>query len=109
MGKRKFELFIFSFDNGSGIGDQENLNGPPKYNDFDKNNEDKYDNCKAKYYVARQVDTHIPWYQNEVSVLFTRLSDPGYPISPTFLKESEIQESFFDTDFERNLIPVEFR
>ena len=107
--KQKYLSFIFSLDNGSGIGDHENLTGPPKYHNFDKNNSNQYDDCKAKYYVARRVDTHQPWNKNEVSVLFSRLSDSGYPINPTYLKESEIHESLFDIDSQQIAIPVEFR
>ena len=106
--KQKLAPFIFSFDNGSGIGDHENLNGPPKYSDFDDSKKDAYDDCKAKYYVARRNDTHQPWNKNEDSVRFTRLSDSGYPINPIYLRESEIQESLIDIDSQM-AIPVEFR
>ena len=99
-----FQVFIFSLDNGSGIGDHENLDGAPKHND-----NDEYDDCEAKYYVVRRVETHQPWDKEEVAVLFTRLSDPGYPINPTYLTESEISHSLYDIDSRTIAIPVEFR
>ena len=88
-------------DNGSGIGDHENLDGAPTY--------DEYNDCEAKYYVVRRVETHQPWDRTEAAVLFTRLSDPGYPTNPTYLTVSEIAHSLYEIDSRTIAIPVEFR
>ena len=67
------------------------------------------DDCRAKYYVAREVSSNRPWYGtmtgDEANIVFTRLSDPEFPANPTSFEKNEVEELVNG----RLVIPVEFR
>ena len=96
----------------SNTGDHENQFGEFNLTDFNKFHT-RYsfmynDNCRAKYYVVREVLSNQPWYGtmtgDEYNIFFTRLSDPGFPANPTYLKHI-----LKDLGNGRPVIPVEYR
>ena len=93
---------MFSLDDPRGNGDHENTNGPTNY-----------DNCESKHYRVREKETHIPFFgpfgHFQPKIVYTRLSDPDYPLNPTVLTDIPLKEYFDGTPSYSILIPVEYR